>query len=295
MQNFIMQGYRAFSLRLSLLLLALVLAGCSAVRLGYANGDTFVYWWLNGYVDFTDDQKPWVKGHIDNLLAWHRKTQLKDYAQVLALVQQRLQQKVSSADVLSEYATVKKRALLVLDKATPELTELALSLQPQQIAHLEKKFAANNDKYRREYLRGSLEERQERRYEQVMKHAEYWFGNFSDQQQAQIRAASDARPVNYELWLAERMRRQQELLRILRKFQAERPTKEVAITVLKSYMATSGEHFTYAENKAFFDASSEGVAQMTALIINIATPAQKAHATKRLKKWIEDCETLAEK
>jgi len=295
MQNFIMQGYRAFSLRVSLLVLALVLAGCSAVRFGYANGDTFVYWWLNGYVDFTDDQKPWVKGHIDNLLAWHRKTQLKDYAQILARVQQRLQQKVTSADVLSEYATVKKRALLVLDKATPELTELALSLQPQQIAHLEKKLASNNDKYRREYLRGSLEERQERRYEQVMKHAEYWFGNFSEQQQAQIRAASDARPVNYELWLAERTRRQQELLRMLRKFQTERPPKDIAAAAVKSYIAASSEHFTYSENKAFFDASNEGTAQMAALIINIATPAQKAHAMKRLQKWIEDCETLAQK
>lgn len=295
MQNFIMQGYRVFSLKLSLVVLALVLAGCSAVRLGYANGDTVVYWWLNGYVDFTDDQKPWVKGHIDNLLAWHRKTQLKDYVEVLTQVQKRVQQKVTSADVLADYNTLKKRALLVLDKATPELTELALSLQPQQIAHLEKKFASNNDKYRREYLRGSLEERQERRYEQVMKHAEYWFGNFSDQQQAQIRAASDARPVNYELWLAERMRRQQELLRMLRKFQTERPAKDVAAAALKSYIASSSEHFTYSENKAFFDASNEGMAQMTALIINIATPAQKAHAIKRLQKWIEDCETLAQK
>ncbi|GAB3545610.1 DUF6279 family lipoprotein [Noviherbaspirillum agri] len=293
MQNFIMQGYRAFSLRMCLLVLALALAGCSTVRFGYANGDTFVYWWLNGYVEFTDDQKPWVKGHIDKLLAWHRRTQLKDYARILALVQQRMQQTVSSADVLSEYGTLKKRVLLVLDKATPELTELALSLQPHQIAHLEKKFASNNDKYRREYLRGSLEERQERRYEQVMKQAEYWFGNFSEQQQAQLRAASDARPVNDELWLAERMRRQQELLRLLRKFQVERPTKDAAAVALKNYIAASSAHFTYAENKDFFDASNEGAAQMTALMINIATPEQKAHATKRLQKWIDDFETLA--
>jgi hypothetical protein len=295
MQNFIMQGYRAFSVKFNLLLLACVLAGCSAVRFGYANGDTFVYWWLDGYVDFTDEQKPWVKERIDSLLAWHRKTQLKDYAQILTTVQQRLQQKVTSVDVLAEYATLKKRTLLVLDKATPELTELALSLQPQQIAHLEKKFASNNDKYRREYLRGSLEQRQEHRYEQVMKHAEYWFGSFSEQQQAQIRAASDVRPVNYELWLAERMRRQQELLLILRKFQAERPTKEAAAAILKNYMATSVEHFTYSENKAFFEATDEGTAQMTAVIINIATPEQKAHVLKRLQKWVEDCETLAQK
>lgn len=295
MQNFIMQGYRAFFVRLSVVLLALVVAGCSAVRLGYANADTFVYWWLNGYVDINDEQRPWVKAHISNVFAWHRKTQLNEYARILANTQQRMQQKVTPADVLADYGAIKKSALHVIDRAMPELADLALSLQPHQIAHLEKKFAANNDKYRKEYLRGSLEKRQERRYEQVMKHAEYWFGNFSEQQQAQIRAASDARPVNYEVWLAERMRRQQELLRLLRKFQAERTQKEAAIAMLKSYVATSAEHFTYAENKAFFDASNEGMAQMAALIINMATPAQKAHAMKRLQKWIEDCETLAKK
>lgn len=293
MQNFIMQGYRAFSVKWSMLLFACLLAGCSALRLGYANGDTFVYWWLNSYVDFTDNQKPWVKAHIDNLLAWHRKTQLKDYAQVLSLVQQRLQQKVTPADVLGDYAVLKKRTLLVVDKAMPELTDLALSLQPQQIAYLEKKFASNNEKYRKEYLQGSLEKRQERRYEQVMKHAEYWFGNFSEEQEAQIRAASYARPLNNELLLAERMRRQQELIRILKKLHAERPTREAATAMLKDYVAVSTEHFTYAENKAFFDASSDGTAQMAAQIINLATPAQKAHAMKRLQKWIEDCNAMA--
>lgn len=293
MQNFIMQGYRAFSVKWSMLLFACLLAGCSALRLGYANGDTFVYWWLNSYVDFTDNQKPWVKAHIDNLLAWHRKTQLKDYAQVLSLVQQRLQQKVTPADVLGDYAVLKKRTLLVVDKAMPELTDLALSLQPQQIAYLEKKFASNNEKYRKEYLQGSLEKRQERRYEQVMKHAEYWFGNFSEEQEAQIRAASYARPLNNELLLAERMRRQQELIRILKKLHAERPTREAATAMLKDYVAVSAEHFTYAENKAFFDASSDGTAQMAAQIINLATPAQKAHAMKRLQKWIEDCNAMA--
>lgn len=295
MQNFIMRSHRGFLLKVSLLLLVSLMAGCSAVRIGYANGDTFVYWWLNGYVDFTDNQKPWVKAHIDRLMGWHRKTQLTDYAHLLTGTQQRLQKPVTSADVEAEYADLKKRALLVIDKAMPELTDLALSLQPQQIAHLEKKFASNNEKYRKEYLQGSLEHRQAHRYEQVMKHAEYWFGSFNDKQEAQIRTASDARPLNHELWLTERMQRQHELIRILNKIQAERPARETAMAMLKAYVATSAEHFTYAENKAFFDTSREGSVQMTAVIINLATPEQKAHAVKRLQKWIEDFQEMAAK
>lgn len=290
-----MRARRPFSAKLGLLLLVCVLAGCSALRIGYASGDTVAYWWLNSYVDFTDSQKPWVKARINRLLAWHRSTQLKEYTQLLSLAQQRIQHKVTPADMQAEYTTLKKQALQTVDKALPDLADLALSLQPQQLAHLEKKLASNNDKYRKDNLRGSLEDRQARRYEQVMKHAEYWFGNFSKDQEAQIRTASYARPLNNEAWLAERMRRQQEMLKLLRKIQAERPTREAVTTMLKSYVATSVDYFTYAENRAFFDASNEGTAQIAALIVNLATPEQKTHAAKRLQKWSEDCRTLAAK
>lgn len=295
MQNSIMRPYRFFSVRGMLVLFACLLAACSAVRMGYANGDTFVYWWLNSYVDFEDEQKPWVKSHIDNLFAWHRQTQLDDYAQLLAQIQQRLQAKLTPTDVQADYTAIKKRAKLVLEKAVPELTDLALSLQPQQIAHLEKKFASNNESYRKDFLQGSLEDRQRSRYKKVMKQAEYWFGDFTAKQEAQIRAASDARPLDNDLWMAERLARQQELIRILKKIQAERLSKDVVSSLLREYIERSFDTFTYAEHKTFFDGSRDGMAQMVAVIVNMTTPEQKMHAAKRVQKWIEDCHALAAK
>lgn len=295
MQNSIMRPYRVFTVRAALFLFALLLAGCSALRLGYANGDTFVYWWMNGYIDFTDDQKPWVKARIDNFFAWHRKNQLPAYAQLLAREQQRLQNKVTPADVQADYGELKKYAMLAMEKTLPDLTDLALSLQPQQIAHLEKKFASTNDSYRKDTLRGSVEDRQLFRYKKVMKQAEYWFGDFSAQQEQQIRAASDARPLDNELWMAERLQRQRELIGILKKIQVERPSKDVVSGLLRGYIERSFDHFLYDQHKAFFDTSREGTLQMVALIVNIATPAQKTFALKRAQKWIEDCHSLAAK
>jgi hypothetical protein len=293
MQNFIMRPTSAFLPKVILFLFACLLAGCSALRLGYTNGDTFMYWWTNSYVEFTDEQRPWVRGHIQQLMSWHRKTQLKDYAQLLTRAQQRLQQPVTNAEVQAEYTELRKRAMLVIDKALPNLTELALSLQPHQIDNMEEKFASNNESYRKEYLRGDLERRQRFRFQKVMKQAEYWFGEFTAEQEAQIRAASDARPMNNELWMAERQKRQQELIAILKRFQAERPSKEAAMATLKQYVNRNFEYFTYADNKAFFDDSRAGTVQMVTTIINIATPAQKEHAMKRLQKWINDCNELA--
>jgi hypothetical protein len=290
-----MWPYRAFTLKAFLVLVACLLVGCSALRLGYSNGESVAYWWLNGYIDIERDQQPWVKKHIANLFEWHRNTQLGEYAKLLTHAQQRLDHSVTQADVLAEYDAVKKSGLVVVDKALPELTDLALALQPQQIAHLEKKFASNNDEYRREYLRGDLEKRQHDRYTKVMKQAEYWFGDFSHTQEAQIRAASDARPLNNELVLQMRLRRQQQLIALLKKVQQEKLGREATAALLKNYALGALEQFDNQEHRAFSEASRIGTAQMVATIINIATPQQKAHAKKRLQRWVEDVHALSRK
>lgn len=282
---------------MSLLLFVCLLAGCSALRFVYANGETFVYWWLNNYVDFTQEQKPWVKTRIAHLFEWHRHTQLRDYAQLLEKAQQDLQRgAITPAEVHGNFLVLHQRAVLAADKAIPALTELALNLDQEQIAHLEKKFASNNEKYRREYLHGSLEERQRLRYKKVLRQAEYWFGNFSDQQEAQIRAASDARPLNEDLWMAERLRGQQEMLQMLKKILSERPPHDVVAAMLQDYIDRHlKKRFPYTENKDFFGATIDGMAQLVTVIVNVATPAQKEHAAKRLQNWINDCHALAEK
>jgi hypothetical protein len=293
MQDFIMRPPRAFAQKVILFLCASLLVGCSMLRLGYSNGETVAYWWLNGYVDFEADQKPWVTKRIANLLAWHRATQLNEYAKILTHAQNQLQHNVTPTDVLNEYAVLTRSARVLVDKALPELTDLALALQPHQIAHLEKKFASNNDVYRKEYLRGDLEQRQFARYKKVMKQAEYWFGNFSREQEAQIRAASDARVLNNELALEMRMRRQHELIALLKKVQNEKLGREATMALLKNF--ADGVQFGAKEHKAFSEASNEGSARLVSVIANIATPAQKAHASKNLQGWIDDCHGMARK
>jgi hypothetical protein len=101
---------------------------------------------------------------------------------------------------------------VLLFKAAPELADLARSLQPDQIATLERKFAANNAEFRKKNMRGDREAQQKFRYQKSMEQFELWFGNFTREQEAQIRKASDARPLDNEIWLDERQRRQKMIL-----------------------------------------------------------------------------------
>ncbi|CDG85885.1 DUF6279 family lipoprotein [Janthinobacterium agaricidamnosum] len=273
-------------------LLAL-LAACSSLRLTYNHGDTILYWWLNAYVDIDSDQKGWVKKDIDNFFAWHRKTQLKDYVQVLSHAQRQLQGNVTQADLLADYSDIKQRTEALLLKAQPELADLAMALRPEQIAQMEKKFASNNDDYRKKYLRGDQDKRQQYRFDKAMEQFELWFGNFSREQQDSIRKASDARPLDNEIWLDERIRRQRNIVNLVQKVQREKLNKDATIALIHNLIQDSFNRLDHSERKAFFDTTNEATANLVLTVIKIATPAQKAHAIKRMQGWIDDFNALA--
>ncbi|MDN2673266.1 DUF6279 family lipoprotein [Janthinobacterium sp. SUN026] len=276
-----------------LAILLVVMAGCSGLRLAYNNGDTVLYWWLNAYVDLDRDQKGWVRDDIDKLFDWHRKTQLKDYVEILRTGQKQLQGNATQADLLADYSEIKQRTQALLLKAAPELADLARSLKPEQIAQMEKKFKSNNEDYRKKYLSGDHEKRQKLRYKKAMEQFELWFGSFSSEQEALIRKASDARPLNNEIWLDERMRRQQNVLSLVKKVHQEKLGKEATVTLINTLIKDSFERLEHSERKAFFDAYESSTAQMVMTVIKIATPTQKAHAVKRMQGWIDDFNSLA--
>ena len=276
-----------------LTLMLVVVAGCSSLRLAYNNGDTVLYWWLNAYVDLDRDQKGWVREDIDKLFDWHRKTQLKDYVEILRKGQKQVQGNPTQADLLADYSEIKSRTQSLLLKAAPDLADLARSLKPEQIAQMEKKFRSNNDDYRKKFLTGDQEKRQQLRYKKSMEQFELWFGSFSGEQEALIRKASDARPLDNEIWLDERMRRQRNVLTLVQKVQNEKLGKEATVALINTLIKDSFERLEHSDRKAFFDAFENSTAQMILTVIKIATPAQKAHAVKRMQGWIDDFNSLA--
>lgn len=270
-----------------------VLAACSSLKLAYNNGDTLLYWWLDGYVDLNADQKDQVKRDIDKLFQWHRKTQLEDYIQILQTGQRQLAGNPSADDLAQDFDQVKQRTERLLLQAKPELAELARSLQPDQIATLEKKFAANTEDFRKKNMKGDREAQQKFRYKKSMEQFELWFGKFTTEQEAQIRQASDARPLDNAIWLAERQRRQRAVLTLVRKVQQEQLGKEATMALIDKLIKDSFNRLEQSEHKAFFDASEKASIELVLTVIRIATPQQKAHAQQRMQGWINDFQSLA--
>lgn len=290
--NMRLSGFR--SLYRYLLIAAMVLlSACSSLRLAYNHGDTLLYWWLDAYVDLDSDQKAWVKSDIDNLFNWHRKTQLRDYVQILQNAQRQLQGNPTQADLQADYADIKSRTELLLFKALPELADLARSLKPEQIEQMQKKFASNNDEFRKKNMKGDREQQQQYRYKKSMEQFELWFGSFSSEQEALIRKASDARPLDNSIWLAERQQRQKEVLELVQKVQREKLSKDATMTQIHTLIRDGFDHMDHSDHQAFTDAYNDGTMQLILTVIKIATPEQKTHAQKRMQGWIDDFKSLA--
>lgn len=294
MKKFNMQASTLQRLRTGFLILCVtLLAACSSIRLAYNHGDTMLMWWMDGYVDLDTEQTRWVRKDVDQLFEWHRKTQLPEYAQLLANGQRQLAGNLTQADLLRDYHDAKASTELLLMKALPELSDLARSMRPEQINQIEKKFASNNDEYRKKFMRGSIEKRHKARYAKTLDQFEFWFGDFSDEQEVILRKATDARALDNEIWLAERIRRQQGILAVLRKVQQEKLGKEATTALVHGLIRDLFDRLESPERKAFYDAYIDSTSKLILLVANIATPAQKAHAHKRLQSWIDDFTTLA--
>jgi hypothetical protein len=242
-------------------LLVVFLCGCSMARLGYNNGETVSYFWLNGYIGFDADQKPWVKKELASLFAWHRRTQLPEYLPLLAQAKKRVQKPVTEAELARDYEEIRRRILVITDRAAPAAADLA--------------------------------QRQRDRFKRTMKQAEIWFGNFSGEQERQIRQLSDARPLDDEMVLADRMQRQAEMIRMLQRIEAEKPTREAAVGMLRQYVSGTMDHFNHPEYQSYFEKYRAAQMRLVAGIINLGTPAQKQHFEQAVQGWMDDFDTLS--
>jgi hypothetical protein len=284
--------------RVRLVFLAFVVvlaAGCSTIRFTYNHGDTLLYYWLNAYIDIDSDQSDWVKKDIDNLFQWHRTTQLRDYAGLLTKMQRQLGDgNVTQDELLADYRDIKARTELLAFKALPQLADLAMGIKPEQIAQMEKKFAKNNSDFRKKFMSGSVQDQQEARFKKSMEQFDLWFGGFSREQEAALRKASDARPLDNEVWLQERTLRQKKIVALLRRVQGEKLNKEQTMSAIHNLLRDMLDRMDAPERKAFFDAYVDNTATFIITAIRLTTPEQKAHAQKRMQGWINDFNTLAQ-
>ena len=269
------------------------LTGCSALRIGYGQAPDLVYWWLDGYVDFDGDQTPKVREAIAQWFAWHRRTQLPEYADVLVRAQKEVLADTTPARVCDWQRELLKRAHTAYDRAEPAAAEIALTISPAQIAHIEKRYQKNNEEFRDEYLQADPAKRAKKSLDRVLERAEMLYGRLDDAQRNRVGEQLARSPFDPEVWLAERQQRQQDALRLLRSIGADGTmSTEQAASALRAYIdrierSPRDGYRRYSERLAEFNCA------LAANLHNSTTAAQRRAGAKKLASWEGDLRAIA--
>ncbi len=276
----------------TLLLPLLLLSGCSAVRFTYGQAPLLAYWWLDGYVDFSGEQTPRVKAALEDYMAWHRSTQLPDYAQLLVRLQAMAQDRVTPAQVCSMADELQRRLELAYERAVPAMAEIVRGFSPAQIDHLEKRFQRDNYEMARDYLQPDPAARAEASLKRTVDRAESIYGTVEDDQRALLAAGLEASPFDPQRWAEERRARQRDILRTLRQLLADKADQPAFEAALRAF-AVQATQSPRADYRQYRQRLIEANCVLTAQFHNSARPAQRQYAVGKLKGWIDDARALA--
>jgi hypothetical protein len=276
---------------IGVLLLAALLGACSAVRLAYNNLPTVSYWWLDGYVDFDAAQSLRVREELDALLAWHRREELPQVLPLLRRARALAPNDVTPGQACEFADAVRDRLLATAVRAEAPVAELALTLSPAQLQHLQARYAKVNAKYHKEWVSLDAAALQGKRYERFLDRYEDFYGALHADQRALLRqmvadSVFDATRVD-----AERRARQAEIVAMLRRFQSERMAPDQAQAAIHAWVRRIAEPPVGPRREYQAALQDEGCRNLAALH-NTTTPAQRSRAVDRLARYARDVEAL---
>lgn len=270
-----------------------LLPGCNAIKLVYNAAPSASYWWLNGYLDFDGAQAAQLREDLDHLQRWHRSTQLPEYARLLERAQVLVgSERVAPAQACTLLEDARREIGNITVHAETGAATLVRSLTPEQLQHLEAKYAKSNEEFRKEWLDASPQEVREKRFDKTLERAERVYGRLDTPQRAIIRQQIDASSFDPKMQQAERLRRQQDTVQVLRSLAASKATPQQAAQALRGLFDRYRESPDPAL-RAYGQRQIDEGCQGFALAHNAATPAQREKAVQRLKAYEKDVRDLA--
>ena len=272
--------------------------GCSFVRLGYNQGHELAYWWLDRHVDFDAAQAPRVREALADWFAWHRREQLPEYGRLLARAQTEVLAPVTAAQVCSWYDEGRKRALLAFVQAVPAVAELASTLTPRQFENIERRQAKVNTEHREETMQRDPAKRLKALVKRTVDRAEMLYGDIYDAQRTRLTQALAHSPLDPERAYAQRRRRQQEALQLLRQIAGVGPAASTNAVAQRSAQDALLGYARSVESPADADERRHAAqvvqynCAMLAALHNSTSAEQRRHAADKLAHWNGDVRQL---
>ncbi len=184
-------------LGLGILLASAMLTGCSS-KIAYNNLDWLAVRWVDRQIDLDRDQRQLVSRHISEQQQWHCATQLQAYERWLEQIRVDLLSDRIDQDQLIRYGDeMAEFARKLSGRLSPMLTDLAASLNEEQVASALQELDDRIDKLREEIETRSPEEWAIDRVEGMKRRLKRFMGPLNANQEERLeRWANDLEPTH---------------------------------------------------------------------------------------------------
>jgi hypothetical protein len=271
--------------------LVLLFTACSTVRFAYNQGDTLIRWWIDDHIGLTAEQEVLTRELLEQQFWWHRTEQLVDVSKTLEQLRLQLNRPLSTQEVSQFSEDLKKFIYAIAKKATPDAAKIFVTLQNNQIEKMQKRMQKGNEKFTKEWLPPNLEKQNKVRADKVINRVEWLFGSINQEQEEKIRQHIKNNPLDMNMVYQERLRRQNDLIKIVRTIQQNKLNQQQAEELLMVYM----KNFEYGTSKEQQDFGKKRAAigvELSSFITHTMNDDQRKYASGRVETWASDVQEL---
>lgn len=271
--------------------LVLLFTACSTVRFAYNQGDTLIRWWIDDHIGLTAEQEVLTRELLEQQFWWHRTEQLVDVSKTLEQLRLQLNRPLSTQEVSQFSDDLKKYIYAIAKKATPDAAKIFVTLQNNQIEKMQKRMQKGNEKFTKEWLPPDLEKQNKVRADKVINRVEWLFGSVNQEQEEKIRQHIKNNPLDMNMVYQERLRRQNDLIKIVRTIQQNKLNQQQAEELLMVYM----KNFEYGTSKEQQDFGKKRAAigvELSSFITHTMNDDQRKYASGRVETWASDVQEL---
>jgi predicted RND superfamily exporter protein len=268
-----------------------LLSSCSSIQLGYNQIDFLLKWRIDDFIDITTDQSQFYDQAFPLVIKKHRQEELPKVLQKLRSIRSKLDQALRVEDgvtIVKEVKSLSKDSIyLLIDDAST----LALMLQPKQIAYMENALNKSNKKFQADFLKGSPDERLEKRIEKVIERTESFAGDLSKSQKASIKEIAKEHLLDMENVYQTRLFKQQLIIKTLKKIVQEQPSHaQTKIMITQLFLEI--EQGSTPEQKEFEKNRDVQSGTILAKITQLFDDQQRKKTQAKLRTWENDVQSL---
>ena len=272
----------------------MILAGCSTIKMVYNSSDDLIYWWLDGYADLQDAQKPFTRDALTDLQRWHRQQQLPEYVALLKRMQAMAPNDITPAQVCAVTEDMQSSFIRVLRRIEPASAQLSSQLSADQLRSVRKRFDKTNKTWKEDWLDPDTEERLRYRTKQATNRLEDFYGRLDKPQREALHQWLSTSIFDPAFSYTERERRQADTLQTLQRVAQEgnAPNKQDQAQALlrglvdRSFNSPNERYRAY--NRELWNENCAGFAKLH----NSTTPAQRQRMVEALRGYEQDFKTL---